>query len=191
MKLYDKTKIGKIIAKGGDRSVYKYGENEVIKFSSLVFFCKGVHKKMVHDYTVCRTYFNDYLVPVTDVSDPQKREYIEIQPYIKGEVLSFKHVKDSNILIQVKEIKDISEKMTRDGYPGVDLVGHGGMLKLCLSNILVDEQGKLRIIDIAIMETRSVGFMGYFLILLVPIIKARQRYVFNRFLNLQGLSKPL
>jgi hypothetical protein len=180
---YDKTKIGKIVAKGGDRSVYRYGENEVIKFSSLVFFCKGVHDKMVHDYAICKSYFNDYLVPVTDASDSLKREHIEIQPYIKGAMLSFKHTRDPGIMIQIKEIKDISEKMTKDGYPGVDLVGHDGMLKLRLSNVLVDENKKLRIIDIAIMETRSVGFMGYFLAWLVPIVKARQRYVLMRFLN--------
>ena len=180
---YNKTKIGKIIAKGGDRSVYKYGENEVIKFSSLVFFCKEVHNKMLRDYAVCKSYFSDYLVHVTDVSDPLKREHIEIQPYIRGEILSLKHTKDSGILIQIKEIKSILGQMNEDGYPGVDLVGHGGMFSLCLSNILVDENNKLRIIDIAIMETRSVGFMSYFLSWLVPIIKARQNYIFKRFLN--------
>jgi hypothetical protein len=180
---YDKTKIGKIVAKGGDRSVYRYGENEVIKFSSLVLLCKGVHHKMVYDYDICKRYFNEYVVPVLDVSDSLKREHIEIQPYIQGEILSYKHTKDPDILIQIKEIKDISEKMIKDGYPGIDLVGYTGMCTLRLSNILVDENKKLRIIDISLLETRSVGLIGYFLTWIMPIIHARQKYIFKRFLS--------
>mgnify|MGYP001578593519 CR=1 FL=1 len=38
MDLYDKTKIGKKIADGGDRKVYMYDTDRVIKFSSLSFF---------------------------------------------------------------------------------------------------------------------------------------------------------
>ncbi|OGI64431.1 hypothetical protein A2733_01330 [Candidatus Nomurabacteria bacterium RIFCSPHIGHO2_01_FULL_40_20] len=180
---YDKTKVGKRIARSTDRSVYKYGENEVIKFSFLVFFVKKIRNKMLNDYTTCKKYLKDYLVITTDVSNPLRREHIEIQPFIQGEIFSLKHTKDPKLRIQLKEIVDISEKIINDGYKEVDLVGHGGMFTLCLSNILVDKQGKLNIVDITFLETRSLGFVGYFIAPFIPIIKARQKYIINRFLN--------
>ena len=138
---------------------------------------------MLNDYTTCKKYLKDYLVITTDVSNPLRREHIEIQPFIQGEIFSLKHTKDPKLRIQLKEIVDISEKIINDGYKEVDLVGHGGMFTLCLSNILVDKQGKLNIVDITFLETRSLGFVGYFIAPFIPIIKARQKYIINRFLN--------
>lgn len=179
---YDKTKIGKKIATGGDRKVYLYDNDKVIKISTLSFFVGNkLHEKLHRDYLVSLNYFKDYVVKTTDVSTSKK--HIEIQPLIHGELLRKKHTENPYVKKQLKEIHDSLTQMVRDGYPALDLVGNMGMIKSCLSNIMVDSDNKLNLIDNTLLEGKTVMPFGIILEIIMPIIRARQNYLLRQFLK--------
>jgi len=182
MDLYDKTKVGKKIADGGDRKVYMYDIDKVIKFSSLSFFSsKKLHIKYTHDYLVCKNYLGNYIVEKTDVSDRATGKSIEIQPFIQGEALQKKHTTNPRVISQLRDIVKALDKMKNDGISLIDLVGNIGMIKPCLSNIIVDPFGNLRIIDAVLLEGKTVRPLGIILEVLAPLILARQNYLLRQF----------
>lgn len=180
--MYDKVLIGKKIGTGGDRKVYLYGDNEVIKFSSLSFLVGDkLHRKLCNDYATAQHYFFDYVVKTTDVSTP--KQHVEIQPRIVGELLRKHHADNPDVKRQLKEIATALERMVQDGLPPLDLVGNGGMFSDCLSNIMVDSSNALRIIDTTLLEGKSVFPLGALLELFIPIIIARQQKLLRNFLG--------
>ncbi len=184
MDYYDITKIGKKIADGGDRKVYKYGNDQVIKFSSLSLLVgKKLHTKYAHDYLVCKKYFGKYIVETTTVSDPNTNTHIEIQPFIAGEVITEQHTRNIDIKSQLEELVQILDHMKQDGVPPIDLVGSIGMIRPCLSNIIVDPSGKLQIIDATLFEGKTVRPLGLILELCIPPILARQNHLLRRLLS--------
>lgn len=184
MYTYDKEKIGKRIATGGDRKVFMYDKDKVIKFSTLSFLAgKKLHIKYNNDYLVCRNYLKEYIVETTDVSDLVTGQHIEIQPFITGEMLKKKHTKNPYIKSQINEIIQAIEKMKNDGSPIIDLVGNVGMISPCLSNIIVDSSDRLKIIDAILLEGKTVRPLGLILELFMPIILARQNYFLRSFIK--------
>jgi hypothetical protein len=184
MDSYDKTKIGKKIADGGDRKVYMYDADRVIKFSSLSFFVgKKLHTKYSNDYVTCKNYFGKYIVETTNASNANTGQYIEIQPFIQGEMLMKKHTENPAIQSQLKEIHQILHRMKNDNIPPIDLVGNVGMIKSCLSNIIIDPDGNLKIIDAVLLEGKTVRPMGLILDLFAPIVILRQNYLMRLFLK--------
>ena len=184
MEPYDKTKIGKKVADGGDRKVYMYDTDKVIKFSSLSFFTgKKLRLKYNHDYLICKNYLPDYVVETIDVGNNVTGKCIEIQPFIKGEMLRKKHTTNLHAKSQLKDIMQTLDKMKKDNYPPVDLVGNMGMIKPCLSNILVDSDGNLKIIDASLLEGKTVRPLGRLLEVFLPLILARQNYLLRQFLK--------
>ena len=181
---YDKTNVGRKIARGGDSVVYLYDKDQVIKFSSFSFLVGNkMNQKLIEDYEICKEYFGDYIVETNIARNPKNNRHIEIQTYINGKPFDLDHSKDNSLVIQLKEIAGMAKRMQKDGHPVIDLVGVKGMFKLCLSNVFVDRQGKLKIIDATFMEASSMGFSGFVMRPLVPLFLARQRYVLKRFLG--------
>ena len=176
--LYEPHKIGMKIARGGDRTVYMYGNNEVIKFSLLAkVLGKKVHIKMSRDYAISKKYFGDYILKTIDVSQPNTNEHIEIQEYIEGKPFCMEHASNKDLLDQLGDIRLGLNKMSEDGYAPLDLVGNKGMLKPCLSNVFVDSKNKLRIIDTTLLETSNFKILGKLATPLLAIIKLRQNYL--------------
>jgi len=184
---YDKTKIGKRIARGTDRTVYMYCNEHVIKFSWLSLLVgKGLSRKMQRDYALIRRYLGDYILETNDVSGSDDRCYVEIQPYIKnGKPFCMEHARIRSLKIQLEDIAARLNAMTQDGYHPLDLLGHKGMWKLCLSNLFVDEHGKLKMIDATLLEAKSVGFLGWIIHPLSIFPRMRQRYILSRFLSIR------
>jgi len=181
---YDRTKIGKKIAQGGDRKVYMYGDDKVIKFSRLSPFAGDkLHKKYLHDYLVCKKYFGKYIVETDNVSNLSEGDNIEIQPFIRGEMLEKKHSNNPYIKTQLIEITKILNTMKKDGSPIVDLLGNFGMFSPRLSNIVVDSSDNLKIIDAVLLEGRSVMPFGIILEIFIPFVRARQNYLLHKFLK--------
>ncbi len=181
---YYTTKVGKKIADGGDRKVYRYGDDKVIKFSSLAFLVgKKLRLKYTSDYLVCKKYLGDCVVETIDVSNGDSGRYVEIQDFIEGEMLSKKHTKNPYIKSQVNDIANILNKMKNDDSPIIDLVGNTGMIKPCLSNIIVDPHNKLKIIDAVLLEGKTVRPIGFILEIFTPLILARQNYLIRQFIK--------
>ena len=180
---YDSALVGKRIASGGDRRVYRYGTNQVIKFSSLAFLIgRKLHDKLVRDYEICHRHFPEFVLETIDATPPSARAHIEIQPYIAGVPLRKEHLVDTDTRKQFLQIHASLERMLAAGYPPIDLLGSGGVLAPCLSNIIVDENLRLRIIDATLFEGKSLGPIGTVFDALIPLALARQRSLVRRFL---------
>ena len=181
--MYDKSKVGKKIARGGDREVHMYGDDKVIKFSKLSPLTGSkLHNKYIHDYAVCKKYFGKYVVETENISNLSEGSNIEIQPFIDDEMLEKKHSSNPYIKTQLKEIAQILDKMKNEGSPIIDLLGNFGMFHPRLSNIIVDTSNNLKIIDAALLEGKTVMPFGIILELFIPLVKMRQKHLLNSFL---------
>ena len=183
-KLYDTLKIGARIARGGDRTVYWYGENHVIKFSSIPYVVGSrMSEKMSRDYALCKKYFGDYIVETVLIDQDGGRRHIEIQPYIHGENLHRAHLKIKGVRMQLETIATAMQIMEKDGYAPIDLIGISGLFHMRFCNIFVDEHNNLRIFDTTLLEGSSVGFLGVLVTPLFWLATMRQRYVMKNFLK--------
>ena len=184
MDMYDKSKVGKKIARGGDREVHMYGDDKVIKFSKLSSLTGSkLHNKYIHDYLVCKKYFGKYIVETENISNLSEGSNIEIQPFINGEMLQKKHSNNPYVKEQLREIVLILNKMKQDDSPIIDLLGNYGMFHPRLSNIIVDSSNNLRIIDAVLLEGKTVMPFGIILELFIPLVKVRQKYLLYSFLK--------
>ncbi len=180
---YDRGLIGKRIASGGDRRVYRYGINNVIKISSLHFLTGDkLHQKLVRDYHVCKRYMPEFVVDTLDVTQDDGK-HTEIQPFIVGEPLRRVHCDRPFVREQLQHIVQIAQRMEDDGYPLIDLVGHHGMIGNQLSNILIDTDDRLHIVDTTPLEGRSLGPVGIVLDIIKPLIRYKQSYLVKKFLR--------
>ena len=102
----DKTKIGRLIAWGGEHFVYEYDADRVIKFSTLYFFLGSKAKeKATQDYNTCKDFFGKYLLE-TEIAFSSNNKYIvHIQPKIAGHFLTK---------------KDLEQEYIRDGLGKLD-----------------------------------------------------------------------
>lgn len=181
---YDQNNIGKKIARGGDRTVYWYGKDHVIKFSSIPYLVGSrMSQKMSRDYTLCKQYFGDYIVDTVLIDEDGGRRHIEIQPYIHGENLHRAHLKIKEIRIQLESIATAMQIMEKDGCAPIDLIGISGFFHMRFCNIFVDEHNQLRIFDTTLLEGSSVGFLGVLATPLLWLATTRQRYVLRQFLK--------
>lgn len=56
--LYNKNKVGKYLGSGAEYRVYRYGQDEIIKFSKLYWLIgKKLYQKAIKDYEICKRYF--------------------------------------------------------------------------------------------------------------------------------------
>lgn len=180
---FNEALIGKRIASGGDRRVYRYGSDHVVKISSLYFLTGDkLSKKLTRDYETCRFYMPEYVVETFDVTRGDGK-HTEIQRFIKGEPLAKKHCEVPAVKQQLQRIADIAARMETDGHPLIDLIGHHGMIGNTLANILVDDQYRLHIIDTTLLEGRSLGPIGIILDMIAPLIRYKQRYLIRKFLR--------
>ncbi len=179
---YDKSKIGKSISRGTDRAVYMYDTDQVIKFSTLsLLLGKKIHRKMMRDYSISLRYFGKYIVETKDVSGDVERQYVEIQKYINGVPFNKTHARDTLLFSQLQEIIQCMNAMVGDGYAPIDLIGHGSLTGRCLSNVFVGENGKLQIIDVTLLEGRSVGSIGLCTIPIFYLLKKYQNFILDYF----------
>ncbi len=180
MNAYDKKKVGKLIAKGGDARVFLYRENKVIKFSTLSrFLRKRVHEKLVRDYQIAKEYFGEYIVDTEHLLE--KEYHIEIQDFIQGRPLHVEEIEDDErIRKQCDEIRIRMRKMENDGYPPLDLVGNNGLFRSQFGNIFVDSEKQLHIIDVTLLEGESLGLIGFFFSPLIEVVKWYQRKLIRK-----------
>ena len=156
--MYDNSKIGKKVGSGHDQVVYMYGDDHVIKFSRTALLVGNrVKKKLQHDYQICKQYFGEFIVEVEDVSQPNSRRYIEVQEYVRGTPMCPHHAFNPNLVSQLKEILKCQKQLLSAGHAPLDLVGNGGLFRSCLSNVLVDSNDRLRIIDALLAEAKTVS----------------------------------
>jgi len=178
----DTKKIWKTIARWWDCIVKKYGHDEVVKFSTLSKFIWTRHsKKLIYDYKISYKYLGKYITKT--IYTKHKNQHIEIQKYIQGEILKKKHFKYAVIRNQFHEILQGIEKMKQDKLPALDLIWFHWVLKQWFDNIIVDNNMKLHIIDVALLESSSVGTIWYIFHPLMIVARWIQKIMISYFLK--------
>ena len=168
MEAYDETKIGKPISRAADHTVYHYASDRVIKFSRLEYILgRRAKGRVEQDLEICRKFFGHYLLETTILRSPDGKRTALVQPFIAGEYLEKKHLSDSELARQFYDIIERLNKLTTVGYGPLDLIGQGGAIFPCLSNIFVVNDNRLRIIDTTILDPRDLGFWT---VILKPIV---------------------
>lgn len=168
--------IWKLIAHGGDFTVYYYGKDQVIKYSRLSLLLWEKHRiKLIHDYTICKQYLHSYIVESKVIS--WHSQYIELQKHINWTTLNTKHLHRAKIISQLKEIFDCIKHMQTLWYAPIDLIGIPWLFGKSFTNILVDEESNLKIIDATLLESKSIWILWYIiqpLLQLAIIIQERK-----------------
>lgn len=157
--------------------MYRYGENEVIKFPRWQFLIgTQLFDRVVQDEQICRQHFGEYCLDTRVVQTPDGRHQAEIQPYVDGgRYLSKRDLSDPAIRHQFDGLMERYNAFVAAGHAPIDLIGEGGVLRRRLSNVFVLKNKSLKIFDITIMDTRGLGMWH---VLFAPIFfyaKARQR----------------
>ena len=180
--VYEKNKIGKLISWGGDHTVFEYGENQVIKFS-LIDWMMGKHgrARLERDYQICKSFLGDYVLNTEFAFSPKGKSTVAIQPKVTGKYLFKEALNDSDIRRQFKEILTARERLVAAGNDPVDLVGRGGVLQSCFSNIFVTPEKRLVIIDATLIEFRGTGVFYPILILVRQGALWRNNLLIKRF----------
>jgi hypothetical protein len=176
---YDESKIGRRIAWGRSHSVYRYGDNEVIRFPRaerwlgwLLRDGLNLRERFTRDISVCEQYLGNYVLTTRIVESPQG-EIATIQPYISGRYLSKKDLQDEAIKAQFQDLIARYETMHAAGYL-VDLIGQGGVLRRRLSNVLVLGDNNLRLFDAGLADMRIIDRAPHIIRLAVTLILKRQ-----------------
>ena len=178
----DKTKIGQLIAWGGEHFVYKYDTDRVIKFSTLYFFLGSKAKeKATRDYDTCKEFFGKYLLETEIAISPNNKYIVHIQPKIEGHFLTKKDLEHKYIQKQFKEIVNGYHSMIKTKNTEVDLIGRAGGFRRCLSNIFVTPNNELLIIDATLMEV--TGFLKPIVFLIRTFVIWRQNSTIKFFLS--------
>ena len=178
----DKTKIGQLIAWGGEHFVYEYETDRVIKFSTLYFFLGSKAKeKATQDYDTCKKYFGKYLLE-TEIAISSNNKYIvQIQPKIAGHYLTKKDLEHEYIQKQFKEIVNRYHTMIKTKNTEIDLIGRAGVFRRCLGNIFVTHSNELFIFDATLMKV--TGFLKPIVFLIRIFITWRQNSTIKFFLS--------
>ena len=179
METYDPTKVGARIARGRSHSVYHYGDAEVIRFPNAerwfsFMFHDGldIHDRLKRDISLCEKYLGDYFLATRLVESPH-REIATIQPYITGHYLSKKDLQAETTRRHFQEMVRRYETMSTTGYE-VDLIGQGGILRRCLSNVFVLPGGTLKLFDATAVDMKNIS-NTHVTLLIAKLVLARQR----------------
>lgn len=158
---YDKEKIGKVIAIGGEHIVRHYGDNQVIKFPFGPRYFLDPHKhceNVARDEEVARHYFKQYLIERNVQFFPYKKHisYCIIEPFISGEHLKHEDLADREIKKQFEEIVALNDHMYAVEDLVFDMFGIWGLLwrgKREVANIILNpETRKLVVVDPSVMH---------------------------------------
>lgn len=184
MDIYDKNKIGRLIAWGGEHFVYNYDIDKVIKFSSLYFFLGSKAKeKATRDYEVCKQFFGTYLLHTECAISANKKYIVHIQPKIQGRFLVVTDLENIIIKQQFKEILNGYYSMIQNGHAEVDFIGRGGVFRKCLSNIFVTNDNNLVIIDATLLEVNESSLLQPIVFILRKIVLLIQNATIKMFLQ--------
>jgi hypothetical protein len=183
MQVYDKAKIGRFLAFGGEHFVYEYEDDKVIKFSGL-FFLAGKNyafNKAKEDDYLCTKYFGNFYL-ATEIAVSQNNKYLaHIQLKIKGEPLQKRHLQDKAVFNQFLRVVKCNRSLEEGEMVSIDLLGRGGILKNNLSNIFVTNENELIIIDGTILSFE--GILSYIPKFAINFLIWRQNKIINNFLN--------
>jgi hypothetical protein len=160
MDAYDKSKIGRLIAWGGDHLVYGYGEGYVLKFSFIdSILGKAGRAKNDHDYAIAKKYFGEFILDTQFVASANGLWRGKLQKKLTGHALTKKDLERGDVRRQFTEIMSAYKNLLDEGHVEIDLMGRHGIIFRTLSNIFVTSEDKLYIFDTSLLHIDKPLFL--------------------------------
>lgn len=164
-KVFNKNKVGHIIAKGAHYEVRKYERDKVIKIPlPRADRYPGPLQSRKH-YFLLKCYLNDYLPRTEFIADKRYRQPLIIQERIRGRPLrniDWNEIKKSRRLHRhlLKLIKGIIKLEERTGKT-VEMFGRGkwwqGNYPKNTGNVIVDKKGKPFLVDVFLLDPKETN----------------------------------
>ena len=136
------------MACGGEHVVYRYGADEVIKFSlfDLLVWKGESRRKAEHDLVLSEAVFGPYVLPTRLATSPDGKRLAKIQRYANGRPLRRSDMRDASLRRQFEDLMRRRRALVDEHGADIDLLGGLGFLTGSFSNVFV-EDGALCIID--------------------------------------------
>lgn len=147
------------------------GKNRVVKVVREA--SKGVMHEGVQDekenIDLAKKYFGAYVVPTDIVVDPESDRYVVIQDMVEGKPVNSLS-QTSSIDVQLQDIMKSNQKLYKETGYSLDFLGTAGFGSwvrhqfvqyithknvIELANVLVDTEGKIRMIDYDMFRTKN------------------------------------
>lgn len=176
MEIYDPAKIGSVIARAGWNVVYRYGTDEVIKFSRLGQL-SGLHTRarVERDISVGGKFFGTYMLETRFATSADGRDIALIQKFVRGRILRKTDMTHPVITQQFRDLIARHEKLVEEGYAGVDLMSGIGFLFGIACNIFLLEDGSIKVIDVMLIDMLSTFFQ--------KLVRRRQAAILASYLD--------
>lgn len=181
MECYGKSKVGRYIGMGIIHVVYEYGDDYVIKYAPLTrIMGSRVQDRIQHDRDTIEYYLDADVVRTIKLNTPGGGLVARKQLRISGQPLQIEHLNNQYTKESFLRLRDNVAKMKTEIDCVPDLIGSGGLFHGGFGNVLVDESGKIHIIDGSLM---TVHRLPWYLKLAHPFVwyvKKRQMALFEK-----------
>ena len=162
---YNQQKIGNKIATAGEHVVYKYGDNQIIKFPSGPIHYVNPNEartKIINELSLANKYLKEFLVN-TELRTYQKQgknKYCIIQDYIVGRPLELKDMQDSRLKYQFKKLIKNNNLMYLNSRYTLEFFGLRGLLLHRffprMENVIVTQENNIKIIDFGMISSLNM-----------------------------------
>ncbi len=148
------------------------GSPKVIKMARQMrkgFMSTG-YEQDAENIALVKKYFGEYAVPTEIHKDPDTNNYLIVQDAIEGKAITNK-IETQGIRSQLADMARLNREMMRQTGHSLDFIGVPGFLtwlrhqyrgiltkksEFEISNILIDKEGKLKIIDEGLLRFKGV-----------------------------------
>ncbi|MFZ5535007.1 MAG: hypothetical protein ACOY3M_02525 [Patescibacteria group bacterium] len=148
------------------------GSPKVIKMARQMrkgFMSTG-YDQDTENIALVKKYFGEYAVPTEIHKDPESERYLIVQDAIEGKAITNK-IETQGVRSQLADMARLNREMMRQTGHSLDFIGVPGFLtwlrhqyrgiltkksEFEISNILVDNEGKLKIIDEGLLRFKGV-----------------------------------
>ena len=162
---YNQQKIGNKIATAGEHVVYKYGDNQIIKFPSGPIHYVNPNEartKIINELSLANKYLKEFLVN-TELRTYQKQgknKYCIIQDYIIGRPLELKDMQDGRLKYQFKKLIKNNNLMYLNSRYTLEFFGLRGLLLHRffprMENVIVTQENNIKIIDFGMISSLNM-----------------------------------
>lgn len=155
--VYKEALIGKRIAIGAEHLVYRYGDDQVVKFPRGMWYWLNRVKStenMKHDQKIIKQYFSTYLIDRDIVFEQDV--YTIIEPFLQGRHMRRRDLLDPAVKKQFLDILERNSRMTDTEDMSLEFFGLWGLLwkgRREVANVMLEENTrKLVIVDPGVLR---------------------------------------
>ena len=189
---YDPQKLGRRFRFSGEHSVFRYGEDKIIKFPSgpiHKFSADEALRKIKNEVHLVKKYLDGFVIPTELYFYKEKgtKTYCIIQDFIQGRPLKLADMQDENLKKQLQELFRANQEMFKTTRYTLEFFGLTGLLfhafNKTMENIIVTPDNKLRIIDIGLISDLNMVSSSFILRWFIQWAMKRQWKLLGMYVN--------